>query len=256
MGTERSLVSQILKHNNNVKSDHELIDLVDKLDPAALTQVIAIVEQMRLASEQDLTRITGESTKADSDYADAVNKHNAAIVAKTQGDADAQTALDDGKAAADQVRDDGISNLESTHTVTVGGLQTTYNDVTANLQSAVDVASLVKDEAKKVKDEANAVLAQEKGRLDNEISSLTQVLDLLNGIAPPTAAPTAKPGCVTTGGNVPEGTPCVFPFVYHGVLTDSTYTECTDYDNSGVLWCSTEPEYNNGVKNWGNCVCP
>lgn len=264
-GTERSLVSQILKHNNNAKSDHELIDLVDKLDPEALTRVIYLVGQMRFFSEQDLTRITATSTNADNNYTYTVRAHNAAIVAKSTGDKNAKKLLDDGTAAADKERDDGISNLREGHTLVVNDLQTTYNEVTGNLQSAVDTAIEAQAAAKIVKDEANAVLHQEKARLDNEIASLDQVLGLLNGIIPVTASPTAtgfltasptkKLNCVTTGGNVPDGTPCSFPFTYHGYTFSNTYNKCTDYMNNGKPWCSTEPDYNNGKKKWGNCVC-
>jgi len=54
--------------------------------------------------------------------------------------------------------------------------------------------------------------------------------------------------CKTSGGSVPSGTPCSFPFTYDG----TKYTECTTYGNSGVPWCSTEATYNGY---WGNCDC-
>ena len=43
-----------------------------------------------------------------------------------------------------------------------------------------------------------------------------------------------RKGCNTNGGSHPD-VPCVFPFIYKG----TTYTECTDVDNSGVPWCAT-----------------
>ena len=44
---------------------------------------------------------------------------------------------------------------------------------------------------------------------------------------------------------------CVFPFTYDG----QTYQACTDADNGGIPWCSTQVDGNNNHVDgeWGNC---
>ena len=59
---------------------------------------------------------------------------------------------------------------------------------------------------------------------------------------------TAAQGATTVGGSAPEGSACVFPFIYN----DVSYSECTTEGNSGVRWCSTDPVY---TRSWGNCRC-
>eukprot|EP01052_Picozoa_sp_SAG31_P043917 SAG31_NODE_7476_length_1680_cov_1.335231_1_plen_116_part_00 len=51
--------------------------------------------------------------------------------------------------------------------------------------------------------------------------------------------------CTTTGGSVPEGTPCVFPFLFEGV----TYNACAQTTGEARLghpapapWCATVPD--------------
>ena len=51
-----------------------------------------------------------------------------------------------------------------------------------------------------------------------------------------------------TKGTAPEGSACVFPFLYDGVV----YTQCTTVRNEGIPWCSTEYDYSIN-KLWGNC---
>ena len=53
---------------------------------------------------------------------------------------------------------------------------------------------------------------------------------------------------VTSGGTVPAGTPCCFPFVYRGQV----YYECTSRDNPQA-WCAVESVYQENNKLWGNC---
>eukprot|EP01046_Picozoa_sp_COSAG06_P048156 COSAG06_NODE_7142_length_2614_cov_2.351889_2_plen_629_part_01 len=59
---------------------------------------------------------------------------------------------------------------------------------------------------------------------------------------------TCGAGATTTGGSVPEGSNCLFPFTYGGVQ----YNECTSVDNGNTPWCSLEDTY---ASLWGNCVC-
>lgn len=68
-------------------------------------------------------------------------------------------------------------------------------------------------------------------------------------LQPPTDLPKIVPGlapeCTTTGGNVPEGSQCVFPFTYKG----TTYDSCTK-DGHHTRWCSTDADYSGS---WGHC---
>merc|ERR1712227_570609 len=64
--------------------------------------------------------------------------------------------------------------------------------------------------------------------------------------------------CVTESGNF-ANTPCVFPFVYHGV----TYHQCTWTDSDirhNQPWCATRVDSRGGYisSEWGNCApgCP
>jgi len=52
----------------------------------------------------------------------------------------------------------------------------------------------------------------------------------------------------TSGGNVPAGTSCVFPFIYRG----DNVQGCITTNNQGVGWCSTSSDYDRD-KLWGNC---
>ena len=65
------------------------------------------------------------------------------------------------------------------------------------------------------------------------------------GLATPTTITPTIAGCLfkTTTGQC-----CSIPFIYRGV----TYHACTTVHNSGVLWCSLDPNY--GVTGrWDNC---
>ena len=53
--------------------------------------------------------------------------------------------------------------------------------------------------------------------------------------------------CVTSNGNVPNGTPCHFPFEYNGQV----FNNCT-VQGWNVPWCSTGERYSG---EWGECVC-
>ena len=58
-----------------------------------------------------------------------------------------------------------------------------------------------------------------------------------------------SPTRVTTGGSVPEGTPCCFPFVYNEVK----YDDCTSVGHTRS-WCAVDSVYRENPKLWGNCV--
>jgi len=55
-------------------------------------------------------------------------------------------------------------------------------------------------------------------------------------------------GCGTV-----EGASCIFPFTFQ----DTTYSECTTYDNNGTLWCAlgtdTGGNWRSDKHTWGNC---
>ena len=66
-----------------------------------------------------------------------------------------------------------------------------------------------------------------------------------------TVTGTAPPPLITTsgtGGNVPKGSACVFPFIYAG----NAYFDCITVDNDNVPWCATTPNFDVDGQ-WGNC---
>lgn len=177
-----NIINQILMHEDNAESDKSLIDIFSKLDPAEIEKVVNLVQALLSTSQADLDRITSASTEADKAYTAAVNSHNAASVAQTDGVALAKSTLDNGVAASLKTRDTGVANLRNEHEKNVAKLQATYDGIVKALQKAVDTASAARKTTSAAKAEANAILNQEKTRLDTEISSLNQVIALLHGV--------------------------------------------------------------------------
>jgi len=153
-------------------NDQALIELIDKLDPAQVANVITLVEALLAESRAELERITLASTNADAAYSDAENAHNTAGMNKINGEAAAKLDLDN-----------GIADLQATH-----------DAIVTALQGDPDNALSVKESALLAKQEANSVLNQEQNRLNHEISGLTHVIELLRGITTdqlPTSSPTS-----------------------------------------------------------------
>ncbi len=70
-----------------------------------------------------------------------------------------------------------------------------------------------------------------------------------------TLTETTSESCVTTdAGPAPSGTACHFPFVYPAV-NGQEYWHCTDVNNGGIPWCSTQYDYLGVGSGWGNCQC-
>ncbi|XP_031566262.1 uncharacterized protein LOC116301362 [Actinia tenebrosa] len=62
-------------------------------------------------------------------------------------------------------------------------------------------------------------------------------------------APCSEPFCVQTyGGNVGSGKCCALPFIFQ----DTVYDKCITHANTGGMWCSTTPNYDQD-KSWGFC---
>ena len=102
---------------------------------------------------------------------------------------------------------------------------------------------------------AAAFIASTAAQLNVDPSTITMDGISTAGLAQSGCGWHCGAGATTTGGSVPEGSACVFPFTFDGV----TYNECTDVSNDSTEWCALESDYawvdasNPGL--WGNCVC-
>lgn len=58
------------------------------------------------------------------------------------------------------------------------------------------------------------------------------------------------PKCImtTTGGNS-NGSACVFPFLFRGIM----FYECSRFRNKGIAWCATTDNFDKDEL-WGNCI--
>jgi len=171
MHNSSSLVNQIISS----KDDHKLLlSILADADPSKLNDVIALVRSLLVGSETELAALITSSDDADTVYDDAVTAHDTAISTQTSGIAQLATDLAVANAAAQIIHDQGV----------------------ATLQGVVDVANNAKNTASEAKNTANGVLAAERVRLESEISILTQVIALVEGVIgintfAPTSSPTA-----------------------------------------------------------------
>jgi hypothetical protein len=85
--------------------------------------------------------------------------------------ATAKTLYDEANAAAQKIHDDAVS-----------AAQTVHDQGVSALQGAVDAALAEMVAASAAKDTADSVLAAERGRLESEISTLEQVIALIEGV--------------------------------------------------------------------------
>jgi len=231
-----NFMTQILANTNNTKHDQSLIDMFAKLDPAQIETVVTLVQGLLSTSQADLDKITSASTNADEAYVAAVNAHNAATVAQTEGGAVAKSTLEKGITASQKARDTGITALENTHAKNVEDLQATHDGIVASLKAAFDSTLQAKEEASAAKLKANTILSQEKGRLDKEISSLSNVIALLHGVKGPRYTSVPKQYCNGhPGGILRTG----FPTKESCEAACSADVSCTgfDYAPGGFLWC-------------------
>lgn len=98
---------------------------------------------------------------------------------------------------------------------------------------------------------AETQIVLDNGKLHTSVGNLAA--HVTEALTPPTDLPLIVPAhCTTTGGGVPEGSQCTFPFTYEGV----TYDACTNVGHDKP-WCSTETDANgiHVTDHWGNCEC-
>jgi len=144
--------SGLMKDLMSSKNDHKaLLSIISEADPAKLNAVVALVRELLETSKSELEELTTNSDNADVAYSNAVIAHETAIGAYDQGVIELKTAYDQGVSA---------------------------------LQAGVDVAKGVKDTSSATKNTANGVLAAEKSRLESEISALTDIIALIEGLNP------------------------------------------------------------------------
>jgi hypothetical protein len=168
----KDLLSQIMTFKDN---DEALLSVLSDADPARLNEVITLLKALLTTSEAELLGLTTSSGNADTAFTDAVASHNAAIVSQTNG----------------------LGPLATTRDNAIATANTNYNNGVAALQDAVDAAKLIVDSTNSTKITANGVLAVDQGRLNSEITTLRQVIQLMEGLLgintfSPTASPTVS----------------------------------------------------------------
>lgn len=122
-----------------------LIASLENLDPAAVIQVIQLVDALLAQSRADLLALQQESSGANAAFTDATNAYNAAV--------------------AEKVRIEGV-------------ISTATSDLAAQ-EAVVSDATSAKNAAEGAKTQAQSTLDNETTRLNHEIATLLQVLNLL-----------------------------------------------------------------------------
>jgi len=177
----KDLLSQIMLFKDNHKA---LLSVLSDADPAKLNEVITLLKALLTTSQAELLGLTTSSDNADTAFTDAVASHNAAIVAQTNG----------------------LGPLATTRDNAIALANTNYNNGVTALQDAVNAAKLIVDSTNSTKVTANGVLAVDQGRLNSEITTLRQVIQLMEGLLglntfSPTASPTVSaPSYEISGG--------------------------------------------------------
>lgn len=141
-------IQMIMKNvTSNPKS---LIKTLENLDPAAVAEVVSLVEALLASSNADLLALQKTSADANVAYDDATSKYNSAV--------------------AEKERLDGV-------------IATGQTDLAAQ-ETVVAAALSAKTLATGAKTEAQTSLDAETARLNHEIQTLEQVLALLGNVGP------------------------------------------------------------------------
>merc|ERR1719273_164081 len=141
-------------------------------DPVALKQVITLLRGLLTTSRDELEALVSDSSAADTAFTNAENAHNAAIVAQTNG----------------------LQSLNTTKVNAISSANDAYNQGVAALQDAVNAAKLVVDSTNSTKITNNALLEADRDRLNSEISTLTTVIQMMEGVLGiNTVSPTSSP---------------------------------------------------------------
>jgi len=130
---------------NQGGSPKSLIASLENLDPAAVIQVIQLVDALLAQSRADLLALQQASSSANTAFTDATNAYNAAVAEKAR----------------------------------IEGVISTGNSDLAAQEAVVSDATNAKNTAEGAKTQAQDTLDTETTRLDHEIATLVQVLNLL-----------------------------------------------------------------------------
>jgi len=150
MGADDVMMHIQMVMRNQTGNSKSLIESLEKLDPATIASVVVLVEQLLASVAADLLALQQASELSISAYNDANGAHDAAVVEKVRLD---EVILAHQASLAEQV---------------------------IVVQSTLDT----KNTASGAKINAQATLDAGSSRLNGEHSTLTQVLGLINGLAP------------------------------------------------------------------------
>jgi hypothetical protein len=139
-------ITMVMKNQSSTKS---LLTMLTNIDPAAVEAVTAMVQALLDESQTDLANLQNNVGTANQAFTDAENAYNAAVAEKVRLD-DEMTSL-----AADIAHQEGVVNTARDAHIVATGAKT-------NAQSTLDTESI---------------------RLNHEIATLTQVIELLNKLS-------------------------------------------------------------------------
>lgn len=170
------LFSQIMSAKDN---NEALLSILSDADPVKLNEIITLLRDLLATSEAELAGLVASSGDADTAFNNAVDAHNAALVAQQNN----------------------LGTLLTTKNNAINTANSNYDQGVAELQAAVDAAKSLVDSTNSSKTTANGVLAADQARLTSEINTLKTVIALLEGVlgintfspsSPPTASPTTS----------------------------------------------------------------
>lgn len=150
---DRDLMKVIMDHK---KDPTYLLSMLSNVDPTQLNAVIVLVRSLLAASEADLAALTLVSTNANTAYTDATAAYDASVLAKVNLQRE-KTNLETDLAAKS-------AELEQ-QVIVVAGALTSQTEAHGAMTNAQDT------------------LNTETTRLNGEISTLKQVIALLEGLA-------------------------------------------------------------------------
>merc|ERR550539_804835 len=212
------LMSKILSSSDN---NEVLVSVLADADPVALNQIITLLKELLTTSQNELDALVSDSSAADTAFTNAYNAHNAAIVDQTNG----------------------IISLNATRDSALQDANNAYEQGAIALQDAVDAAKLIVDSTNSTKITNNALLDADRDRLTSEISTLTTVINMMEGVlgintVSPTSSPTAPQFVIVTAMNVPCSDA--------GYSKITTVADCEAAANAlGVQWNSCCQNINN-----------
>merc|ERR550539_281485 len=211
------LMSKILSSSDN---NEVLVSVLADADPVVLNQIITLLKDLLTTSQNELDALVSDSSAADTAFTNAYNAHNAAIVDQTNG----------------------IISLNATRDSALQDANNAYEQGAIALQDAVEAAKLIVDSTNSTKITNNALLDADRDRLTSEISTLTTVINMMEGVlgintVSPTSSPTSSP--TTTPCYGPEITTswCGPNVKRYNSVCDGTKNDCLQ---TGRRMCSSD----------------